>query len=340
MFKKIILLVALTLAFSFAGEEVYVRNICDTLQHSVNLRMAYIEETQWFGSKDMSKTDSSFVKRYKEIESVVPFREKFNEQIPFYITASCAETDTNTFRYIKREDKKWVVSGEKENQDYATQIMDNNIVQLSGYDPKIYFNFLAFAKGSLPKDDSYSVENLMVSKSFELQFDWWYTVAAYKIVKTYEEDGKTKQSIGWKLSSTIALDSASSVEYAVNGLEKPNPDTVSKIQYQQFHVVLMDEKKIPSDEELFSSSSVATSSSSVASSSSEKSSSSKAEESSSSKGTTAIGRIDVAPQVYGFSREVRRLDGSVVKAGESLAPGVYYVKGFDGRWKKQAVLQK
>lgn len=332
MFKKVCLVGLAAAAFSFAQEETYVRNICDTLSGTVNLRMAYVEETGWFGAKDLSKTDSSFVKRFKDFESLVPFRKKFGEQIPVYMTAGCNESKGNAFRYAKWEDEKWVVSGEKENLDYATYIMDNNINQLKGYDPKVYYNFVAFVKGSLPADDDYPVENLMASKSFELKFDWWYTVAAYKIDKIFEEDGQTKKTTSWKLASTIALDSAESVEAAVNGLEKPNPDTVSKVQYHQIHVVLMDERKIPSDEEIFSSSSVETSSSSS------EAESSSSEASSSSSGTTAIGRLVNAPRAF-KAREIRRLDGTRIKAGEFLAPGVYYVKGVDGRWKKQVELQ-
>jgi hypothetical protein len=59
------------------------------------------------------------------------------------------------------------------------------------------------------------------------------------------------------------------------------------------------------------------------------------EESSSSQGTTALGRMEKSPRTFGTVRDVRRLDGSRVKVGETLAPGVYYVKGVDGRWKKQ-----
>ena len=94
--------------------------------------------------------------------------------------------------------------------------------------------------------------------------------------------------------------------------------------------------------EALSSSEAASSSSVVSSSSEEKSSSSdvsssSVEESSSSEGTTALGRLDVAPRAFN-AREIRRLDGTRIKAGEALVPGVYYVKGLDGRWKKQVEL--
>jgi hypothetical protein len=133
------------------------------------------------------------------------------------------------------------------------------------------------------------------------------------------------------------MDSLSSVTTAVKNLKVP--DSVSKVQYQQFHVVLTDpnKKTATSSSSVASSSSETASSSSVASSSSEASSSS-VEESSSSQGTTSIARLESSPHAFGNVREVRRLDGSVVKSSETLVPGVYYVKGMDGRWKKQVEL--
>jgi hypothetical protein len=92
------------------------------------------------------------------------------------------------------------------------------------------------------------------------------------------------------------------------------PDSISKIQIHQFHVVLVD----PNKNQPESSSSV--------------------EESSSSEETTVLGRMERTPRVFNDSREVRRLDGSIVKQGESLKPGVYYVRGMDGRWKKNVQL--
>jgi hypothetical protein len=179
------------------------------------------------------------------------------------------------------------------------------------------------------------------------------------------------------MTASYGLDSLSSLTNALKSLDIP--DSISKIQIHQFHVVLTD----PNKNQPVSSSSEESSSSSVASSSSEKSassssysgagpwncgdnpllscsstyygsssstskenssssyvqtSSSEQESSSSEEQSTIIGRLGVAPRVFNGPRELRRLDGSKVKAGESLAPGVYYVKGLDGRWKKQVEL--
>lgn len=353
MLKKICLIGFIAAAFSFAQEETYIRNICDTLPASatpnVELRMNKIVETQWFGSKDLSKKDSSSTKSHESYETLKPFRDKVDINMPYSITAGCAETSNNPYKFLawNQTGKKWDLT---EDQDgYATYIMDINMVEFAGYNASNSYNILAMKKAAnLPEDGSYSAGELLVSKTFEFQFEWWLTYAAYKTESTSTNDkGQVITSIRWKTSSSIGMDSASSVKNAVNGLH--TPDSVSKVQYQLFHVVLTDPNKkivpfssssVPesssSSEAKSSSSSEAESSSSVASSSSEQSSSSEVE-SSSSEHTTAIGRLVNAPRAF-KAREIRRLDGSKIKAGEALVPGVYYVKGVDGRWKKQVEL--
>lgn len=345
MFKKICLVGLAAAVFSFAQEETFIRNICDSLPASatpkVELRLAYVDVTQWYGSIDLSKTDSVSVKRHESYEALAPFRDKFTEKLPVSIPASCAETKNNLYKYAEwsESSKKWTLNDE--NDDYATQIMDINQMEFPGYNSSNTYNILAIKKGALPEDGAYSMGELMVSKTFELQFDWWYTVVAYKI-ETETVDGNTKTiHTSWKMANAIAMDSTTSVTAALGAL--PESDTVSKAQYQQFHVVLKDANKLSSRDA--SSSSVAKSSSSEAKSSSSEasSSSSKAKSSSSVKpgssdSSEAIGRLPAKPRAFGAARAVRRLDGSLVKAGEQLVPGVYYVKGVDGRWKKQVEL--
>lgn len=372
--KRILCLVMVAMAFSFAQNETYVRNICDTLPNSatplVELKMAYVDVGQWYGSKDLSKKDSSSVKRYKSYESIKPFRDKkISLSLPYSITASCAETQYNLYKIAQWNESSLSWDLNADNDDYATYIMDVNMVEFPGYNASNSYNILAFRKGSLPQDGSYKEEDLMVSRTFEFQFDWWYTYTAYTVVST--------TSIKWKMTASYGLDSLSSLTNALKSLDIP--DSISKIQIHQFHVVLTD----PNKNQPVSSSSEESSSSSVTSSSSEKSassssysgagpwncgdnpllscsstyygsssstskenssssyvqtSSSEQESSSSEEQSTIIGRLGVAPRVFNGPRELRRLDGSKVKAGESLTPGVYYVKGLDGRWKKQVEL--
>ena len=373
--KRILWLIMIVVAFSFAQEETetYIRNICDTLPNSatplVELKMAYVDVGQWYGSKDISKKDSSSVKRYKSYETIKPFRNKLSLSLPYSITAACAETQFNLYKIAQWSQSTLSWDLNEDNDDYATYIMDVNMVEFPGYNASNSYNILAFRKGSLPQDGSYKEEDLMVSRTFEFQFDWWYTYTAYTVVST--------TSIKWKMTASYGLDSLSSLTNALKSLDIP--DSISKIQIHQFHVVLTD----PNKNQPVSSSSEESSSSSVTSSSSEKSvssssysgagpwncgdnpllscsstyygsssstskenssssyvqtSSSEQESSSSEEQSTIIGRLGVAPRVFNGPRELRRLDGSKVKAGESLTPGVYYVKGLDGRWKKQVEL--
>jgi hypothetical protein len=307
--KRILCLIMVAMAFSFAQDEPYIRNICDTLPSSatpkVELKMAYVDVGKWYGSKDLSKTDSSSVKRYESYETIKPFRDKkIGLSLPYSITASCAETQYNLYKIAQWNESTLSWDLNEDNDDYATVIMDVNMVEFPGYNASNSYNILAMRKGSLPEDQSYNSDELMVSRTFEFQFDWWYTYAAYTIVST--------ASTKWSFKSSYGLDSLSSLNNALKSLDIP--DSISKIQIHQFHVVLVD----PNKNQPESSSSV--------------------EESSSSEETTVLGRMERTPRVFNDSREVRRLDGSIVKQGESLKPGVYYVRGMDGRWKKNVQL--
>lgn len=337
--KRIFCLIMVAMAFSFAQEETetYIRNICDTLPSSatpkVELKMAYVDVGKWYGSKDLSKTDSSSVKRYESYETIKPFRDKkIGLSLPYSITASCAETQYNLYKIAQWNESTLSWDLNEDNDDYATVIMDVNMVEFPGYNASNSYNILAMRKGSLPEDQSYNSDELMVSRTFEFQFDWWYTYAAYTIVST--------ASTKWSFKSSYGLDSLSSLNNALKSLDIP--DSISKIQIHQFHVVLVDPNKNQpeSSSSEAESSSSEESNSSIESSSSEESSSSQQESSSSLEETTALNRMAKSYRIFSGTREVRRLDGAKVKANEPLVPGVYYVKGLDGRWKKQVELPR
>ena len=332
MMKRILCLIMVAMAFSFAQEETYIRNICDTLgAKKVELQLQQIEETMWYGSKNLSKADSVKKTVYKDYLDVKPYKNKFNgaTKLPVSITASCVESQRNLFQYAIWSDLQWSLVNN--DNDYATMIMDANQFSFKGYDATNSFNIIAIKKGSLPQNNSFSTNDLMVSKTFEFSFDWWYSIAFYFVGTKYS------------YASVVALDSLTAANTSVNGLDVP--DSVSKVQLQILHGVLVDpNKNLPassssvasSSSEEQSSSSEVSSSSVEASSSSEQLSSSEVE-SSSSEHTTVIGRLVNSPRAF-KAREIRRLDGSKIKAGEVLVPGVYYVKGADGRWKKQVEL--
>ncbi|WP_407449865.1 hypothetical protein [Fibrobacter sp.] len=354
MFKKVCLAGLTAFAFSFAQEETetYIRNICDTLSNSatpkVELKLNRVEETLWYGSRDLKKTDSVKVNLHEDYGSITPIMQKTSLRIPYSINAGCVTSNYNLFKYGEwdQNGKKWTLNDE--NDDYGSWIIDVNLYNIPGFDSTNSNNVLVVKKGGVNSEElSFSAEDLMVSRTFEFAFDSWQAIALARVKKN--DGGATLYS-----GSAFRLDSAEAVAAALASLNKRTeiPDTLSKIQVQVLRSVLTDPNKKAvnssssvaesSSSEALSSSEAASSSSVASSSSEEKSSSSdvsssSVKESSSSEGTTAFGRLDVAPRAFN-AREIRRLDGTRIKAGEALVPGVYYVKGLDGRWKKQVEL--
>jgi hypothetical protein len=321
MFKKVCLAGLAAFAFSFAQEETetYIRNICDTLSNSatpkVELKLKRVEETLWYGSRDLKKTDSVKVNLHEDYGSITPIMQKISLRIPYSINAGCVTSNYNLFKYGEwdQNGKKWILNDE--NADYSSWIVDVNIYKIDNFDSTNSYNVLVVKKGGVSDELSFSAEDLMVSRTFEFAFDSWQAIALARVKKS--DGGATLYS-----GSAFRLDSAEAVAAALASLNKRTeiPDTLSKIQVQVLRSVLTD----PNKKAVNSSSSVAESSSS--------------EEPVSSESSTAIGRLQVTPRAFGAARAIRRLDGSVVKSGELLAPGVYYVKGLDGRWKKQVEL--
>ena len=319
MFKKVCLAGLVATVFSFAQEETYIRNICDTLSSSatpkVELKLKRVEETLWYGSRDLKKTDSVKVNLHEDYGSITPIMQKISLRIPYSINAGCVTSNYNLFKYGEwdQNGKKWTLNDE--NEDYSSWIVDVNIYKIDDFDSTNSYNVLVVKKGGISDDLSISAEDLMVSRTFEFAFDSWQAIALARVKKS--DGGATLYS-----GSAFRLDSAEAVAAALASLNKRTeiPDTLSKIQVQVLRSVLTD----PNKKAVNSSSSVAESSSSV--------------EPASSESSTAIGRLQATPRAFGTARAVRRLDGSVVKSGEQLAPGVYYVKGLDGRWKKQVEL--
>ncbi len=321
MFKKVCLAGLAAFAFSFAQEETetYIRNICDTLSNSatpkVELKLKRVEETLWYGSRDLKKTDSVKVNLHEDYGSITPIMQKISLRIPYSINAGCVTSNYNLFKYGEwdQNGKKWILNDE--NADYGSWIVDVNIYKIDNFDSTNSYNVLVVKKGGVSDELSFSAEDLMVSRTFEFAFDSWQAIALARVKKS--DGGATLYS-----GSAFRLDSAEAVAAALASLNKRTeiPDTLSKIQVQVLRSVLTD----PNKKAVNSSSSVAESSSS--------------EEPASSESSTAIGRLQATPRAFGTACAVRRLDGSVVKSGEQLVPGVYYVKGLDGRWKKQVEL--
>ena len=371
MMKRVLCLVLVAMGFTFA-QDVYIRNICDTLPNyetlKTELKLAYVDETLWYGDKDLSKADSVKNIRHQDYSTLEPIYVKHAYRIPYSITAICRETTKNLYAYGEwdQTSKSWSLNNQDSN--YVTQILDINMNKLDGYDSSNSYNILLFKKGySL---EGLTTENMMVSRTFEFNFGSWFAIAKYKMSVKLNDTTEMIRSFS---SFVTRMDSAKAVADVVKDLNVP--DEVSKVEIQIFHSVLNDSRKTQAE----SSSSAASSSSSGKTSSADtlssssysgagpwncgdnpllscsstyygsssstskenssssyvQTSSSEQESSSSVEQSTIIGRLGVAPRVFNGQREVRRLDGTKVKAGESLVPGIYYVKGLDGRWKKQ-----
>ncbi|MBR4398649.1 MAG: hypothetical protein IKT05_05635 [Fibrobacter sp.] len=341
MLKKLCLVGLAATAFSFAQEETFIRNICDSLPASatpkVGLKLDRVEETIWYGSRDLKKSDSVKVNRHADYSTITPIIQKMDLRIPYSVDAGCTVSNYNLFKYGEwgQNSKKWSLNDE--NDDYGTWIIDVNINKIAGFDSSNSYNVLVVKKGGIPEELSFSSNELMVSKTFEFAFESWQAIVVGRVKRVTETEEVTSLYSG----SAYRLDSAEAVTAALAAFNKNAdvPDSLSKIQVQVLRPVLADpNKKVAnsSSSVAVSSSSEAKSSSSDASSSSAKSSSSVAP--SSSESAEAIGPQQAKPRTFGMVRAVRRLDGSQVKAGEQLVPGVYYVKGVDGRWKKQVEL--
>lgn len=356
------LMAGLTAVVFANAQEVSIRNVCDTLTLSENpqvtLKLAYVDETRWFGDKALKKADSSFVTRFADYTQLKPQHDYFEDKLPYSVTAECRETSDNLYAYgvWSKPSTKWNLNDD--NNDYATYIMDIHGNKMPGYDSTNTYNILAVKQGGMPEDGQFASGELLVSKSFEFKFDWWFASIAYRITSTRTEingkDTTTYISGTNKYSSSMGMDSLAVVQAALSALTLP--DTLTKVKLQVFHAVLMDERKItadviasssseddkPSSSQSGSSEDVKSSSSSAGNESSEKGSSGnepsgeKVDGSSSS--TTAIGELRAAARMQNETRQVRRLNGTVVLESESLVPGIYYVKDARGVWKKQMVL--
>lgn len=343
MTGKIGVLVLAAIAVSFADEGTYIRNICDSLPFKdpskVELRLSKLEAISWSGSKDLAHKDSGKVMDYSDdYTKLNPLRDQFKKNLPLSITAGCSETKNNLFKFANWDSrsKTWIENDE--NNDYATCIMDVNIYEFPDFNASNSYNVLALRKGSLPEEDSYTSDELMVSRTFEFNFEWWYSIAMYTELDTIKgTDGGISISVRNHYATSLALDSASALNRSIDSLNVP--DSIAKVQYQLIHAVLSDANKIQS-----SSSAQPTSSASEdcdddprlsCGYESNKSSSSMGSSSSEEEETTLAGGLLKSLRESADVREIRRLDGSRVSSSETLNPGVYYVKGVDGRWKKR-----
>ena len=167
-------------------------------------------------------------------------------------------------------------------------------------------------------------------------------------VKSSSSEEKSSSSEG-KSSSSVVNSSSSSLPVSCSAEESSSSEASSSSEGKSSsseEKSSSSEGKSSSSEEKSSSSEGKSSSSEASSSSSDKPVSCSAAESSSS--DAASSSSDGSVRIFAlegqntskFVVQVRRLDGSIVKSGEKLGPGVYYVKYSTGVWQKKSVLSK
>lgn len=350
-------------AVSFA-EENREKNICSELGTDVvNLKLAYVDEIKWYGNLDLTQADSVKTIRHEAVDGMPAIGTDFPYFIPYSVDAGCLVKKNVSYSYLQwnNSGKIWEVNSD--NHDYATSIVDIHGNRTDMFDSTNAYNLLLIRAHNASLDDgSFGPEELFVSRTYELAFESWFATAKTTETKPVVINGENFTAVYSYYGYSMSQDSLKTAKKAIESVTVP--DGVDKVELQIFHAVMKDpNRNVPEVESSSSSTPVVASSSSVvpveassssatpvaASSSSvvsEISSSSVAPvassssespvESSSSEGTLVMKSLQVAPAISG-ARQVRRLDGSVVKSGEVMKPGVYYVQGMDGLWKKQMV---
>ena len=234
-----------------SGEATYIRNVCDSLRNTkVTLIAKTIEESNWYGnpqgSADKWKADSIRTKThssYKTLELVLKDNAQFT--MPYSITANCFESTRNTYDNLTWEKDHWYRDTAK---NYATYIYDvHNVKNIGAYDSSNANNFLAMAPNKLPEDDAFGPGEILVSKPFELTFEWWFVGLRYELVYDSIIGGVTSTVIRSRFAGSVGYDSLTAFRAAKSSLDQKGiPDTLKTIRIQAVKVTLVDSRKLNS----------------------------------------------------------------------------------------------
>lgn len=171
------------------------------------------------------------------------------------------------------------------------------------------------------------------------------TVKAFFMDPRKPEPGSLEQQESVSSSSKTQQESSSSAlqeQVSSSSKKQESVSSSSKNQESNFSSSKESKQNSSSSKQTEVNSSSSKQQESVSSSSKGNSSSSSAKQgktSSSSEKSEAIPvqRLASPAEIDWSTAQVRRLDGSVVQNRRQLPPGVYYMKSFDGMWKKTAV---
>lgn len=341
--RSLLFSIFLLSSFLFAENEtsMEIHNVCDSLktgiQPQVKLEVDHVDEITLYENPHTMNLISIKSQKHEAFGSLKMNVKSLSYSVPVSITAECKETLSNIYEYVKWNEGWSSFSV----NNYASKIFDIHDFAMDGLDENNTYNILAMVENQLPKDNAYSSQNLLISKSYEFAFEFWFAVRSYDEIIEMDSEKNVKTHY----QSAVSNDSLSLLSLMRKDYSSI-PSSVDSVMFQLVKVVLADSRKIvksqtSSSSEVFaesSSSAVLPTSSSV---NGPESSSVIPEESSSSGEPTAVFyRLQNVVEVGKDAVEMRRLDGTVVQNSQNVKPGIYYVKMTNGLWKKKVFLSK
>lgn len=256
---SVVALVAVLSAAAFADDdEVFIRNVCDTLaskgHEPVTLVATDLVETKWVASKKSGDWEhgTSTKNELSSYETLQPIVKSTEYRFPLSIVAACRANDNVPFKYMAWTERKW----KEKTLQYSTYIFDSHAISVGAYDATNTNNILIFVSAPPVEKEQYTSDEIMVSKPFEFAFEWWF--AASEIKWQLTGGGYTMRYF-----NSAAHDSISAVramfEIMKTNMADPDkeiPDTISTANIQVIQVVLKDSEKTATIIEPASSSSV------------------------------------------------------------------------------------
>ena len=260
---------AFTVSANAQGDEVFYRNVCDTLASKghapVTLAASTIAEYNWDVTLNSGTWNYGTQKTsiHNSFSTLTPIVTSASYRFPFSVKADCREMNGVYFKYVT-----WNKAWAADSLEYATYIYDTHAMALPDYDSTNANNLLVMTNNP-PIDGKASFEagEILVSIPYEFAFDWWFVGIRY----------------GLSYTSSIGHDSLTVFNSLVSSVKGMLPDTLTTLKVQVIKVVLKDVVKSESIKTPFSSSSVTQSSTSQPTSSTEPPKSSSSVKSSSSK---------------------------------------------------------
>ena len=251
---------ALTISANAQGDEVFYRNVCDTLASKghapVTLAASTIAEYNWDVTLKSGtwktgtwKYGTQKTSIHNSFSTLTPIVTSASYRFPFSVEADCREMNGVYFKYVT-----WNKAWAADSLEYATYIYDTHAMALPDYDSTNANNLLVMTSNPpIDGKESFEAGEILVSIPYEFAFDWWFVGIRY----------------GRSYTSSIGHDSVTVFNSLVSSVKGKLPDTLTTLKVQVIKVVLKDVVKSESIVPPSSSSSVIPSSSSQSSSSAE-----------------------------------------------------------------------